>query len=416
MNIRENKLIKTLIIVLIFVSGFFLGKMNYIYAKNKDENVDIKTFWKVWEILDNDFVETKHKNKFGEEIKSTSTDSEYFGLSKENRRIYGAIKGMVDSEQDPYTVFFTPKEAENFETEIKGTFEGIGMEVGKKNGVITVISPIIGNPAEKAGIKTGDKIIKINDKSTIDMSVDEAVKIIRGPKGTEVNIQVYRDGIDKPIDFKIKRDIIQLPTLDKFYDANTGIYTIKVYSFSEQVNTLFKNAIEDFASSKSNKLILDLRGNPGGYLESSVDMSSYFIPSGKVVVSQDYGEKKKIEHLRSLGYDLLKNKKFKMVILVDEGSASASEIVTGALQDYGLATIIGEKTFGKGSVQEYIKITEKTGLKVTIARWLTPNGNSISVSGLIPDIEIKNATSTTVEQIKDRKDNQYMKAVEFLNK
>jgi carboxyl-terminal processing protease len=389
--------------------------MSFASSQNDDSNIDIKTFWKVWDILDNEFVTTKHKDKFGQEMSSTST-SEYDGLSKEDRRIYGAIKGMVDSEEDPYTTFFTPQEAKSFETEIKGSFDGIGMEVGKKDDVITVIAPLPGSPSEKAGLKTGDKIIKINDKTTLDMSVDEAVKIIRGPKGTDVNIQVYRDGVDKPLDFKITRDTIQLPTLDKVYDIKTGIYTIKVYSFSEQVNSLFKTAMQEFASSKSNKLIIDLRGNPGGYLESAVDMSSYFISSGKVVVSQDYGEKKKIEQLRSLGYDLLKNKNAKIVVLVDGGSASASEIVAGALQDYKLATVIGEKTFGKGSVQEYIKITAKTGLKVTIARWLTPNGNSISVSGLSPDIEVKKATSTTMEQITKRTDNQYMKAVEFLNK
>jgi carboxyl-terminal processing protease len=415
MKLRENKSIKTLAILIIFSLGFFLGNIGSSYAQNKTTGIDINTFWKVWDILDNEFVTTQHKDKLGQEI-STTTVSEYDGLSKEDRRIYGAIKGMVDSEEDPYTTFFTPQEAKSFETEIKGSFEGIGMEVGKKDNVITVIAPLPGSPAEKAGIRTGDKIIKINDKTTLDMSVDEAVKIIRGPKGTAVTIQVYREGTDKPIDFKIIRDTIQLPTLDKFYDTKTGIYTIKVYSFSEQVDSLFKTAIQEFASSNSNKLIIDIRGNPGGYLGSAVDMSSYFIPSGKVVVSQDYGEKKKIEQLRSLGYDLLKNKNAKIVVLVDGGSASASEIVAGALQDYKVATIMGEKTFGKGSVQEYIKITAKTGLKVTIARWLTPSGNSISVSGLMPDIEVKKATSTTMEQITKRTDNQYLKAVEFLNK
>ncbi len=415
MNIRENKSIKVIITLLIFSFGFFLGNIGSSYTQSKDSTVDIKTFWKVWDILDSEFVTTKHKDKLGQEISSTST-SEFDGLSVEDRRIYGAIKGMVDSEEDPYTTFFTPQEAKSFETEIKGSFEGIGMEVGKKDDVITVIAPLPGSPSEKAGIKTGDKIIKINDKITIDMNIDEAVKLIRGPKGTSVVIQVYREGVDKPIDFKIIRDIIQLPTLDKFYDVKTGIYTIKVYSFSEQVDSLFKIAIKEFAMSKSNKLIIDLRGNPGGYLESAVDMSSYFIPSGKVVVSQDYGEKKKIEQMRSLGYDLLKNKNAKIALLVDGGSASASEIVAGALQDYKVATVIGEKTFGKGSVQEYIKLTAKTGLKVTTARWLTPKGNSISVSGLAPDIEVKKATSTTMEQITNRTDNQYLKAVEFLNK
>lgn len=415
MKIKENKLFKLLIVVIIFGLGFFLGNIESISAKNKESNIDIKTFWKVWDILDKQFVNTKHKDKLGQEISST-TVSEYDKLSKEERRIYGAIKGMVDSEQDPYTTFFTPEEAKDFEIEIKGSFEGVGMEVGKKDGVIVVISPLPGGPAEKAGIKTGDKIIKINDQSALDISVDQAVKIIRGQRGTEVSIQVYRDGVDKPLDFKIKRDVIQFPTLDKNYDKNKKVYTVKIYSFSEQVTGLFKESMFEFANSDADKLIIDLRGNPGGYLEAAVDISSYFVPAGKVIVSQDYGDKQKTEYLRSSGYTLLKDKKFKTIVLVDGGSASASEIVAGALQDHKVATILGEKTFGKGSVQEYIKITKNTGLKVTIARWLTPNGNSISVSGLTPDIEIKKDEKTKVEDIRNRTDNQYMRAIEILNK
>jgi carboxyl-terminal processing protease len=415
MNLKTNRSFNLIVIIIIFGLGFFVGDGGVFWNKVKASNVDIDTFWKVWNILDNQFVTTSHKDKLGQEIAST-TIGEFDNMSKEERRIYGAIKGMVDSEQDPYTTFFTPEEASSFETEIKGSFDGIGMEVGKKDGIITVISPISGSPAEKAGIKTGDKIVKINDTTTLDIGVDEAVKIIRGPKGTFVNIQVYREGVEKPIDFKIMRDTIQLPTLDKSYDKNTGVYTIKIYSFSEQVNILFKNAMKEFVSTNSDKLIIDLRGNPGGYLEAAVDISSYFVPGGKVIVSQDYGSKQKIEQLRSLGYNLLANKKVKVVVLVDGGSASASEIVAGALQDHKVATVIGEKTFGKGSVQEYIKVTDKTGLKITIARWLTPNGSSISVSGLVPDIEVKKDENTKLEDIKNRKDNQYLKAVEFLNK
>jgi len=415
MNIKENKLFKLLIIIIIFGLGFFLGNIESISAKNQESNIDMKTFWKVWDILDKQFVNTKHKDKLGQEI-STTTKSEFDNLSKEERRIYGAIKGMVDSEQDPYTTFFTPEEAKGFETEIKGSFDGIGMEVGKKDGVIVVISPIPGSPAERAGIKSGDKVIKIDDKVTLDMSVDEAVKLIRGQKGTEVSLQVYRDGVDTPLDFKINRDTIQLPTLDKYYDKSKKIFTIKIYSFSEQLSDLFKESIAEFAASDADKLIIDLRGNPGGYLETAVDVSSYFLPLGKIVVSQDYGENKKAEYLRSAGYTLLSSKKFKTVVLVDGGSASASEIVAGALQDHKVATIVGEKTFGKGSVQEYIKVTKNTGLKVTIARWLTPNGNSISVSGLVPDVEIAKDEKTKVEDIRNRTDNQYMKAIEILNK
>ncbi len=418
MKILKNKLFNLIVVLIIFSLGFFLGNIRSISAKNNDplvDNIDMKTFWKVWSILDKQFVTTLHKDKTGHEMSST-TASSYDKMSKEERRVYGAIKGMVDSEQDPYTVFFTPEEAKEFETEIKGSFEGVGMEVGKKDGSIKVISPIPHGPAEKAGVRSGDIILKINNQITNDISVDQAVKLIRGQKGTEVSIQVYREGVDKPIDFKIKRDVIQLPTLDKNYDPKNKVYTIKIYSFSEQVTGLFKEAMYEFARSNADKLIIDLRGNPGGYLEAAVDISSYFISPGKVVVSQDYGDKQKQDYLRSSGNTLLSNKKYKLAVLVDGGSASASEILAGALQDYKIGKIIGEKTFGKGSVQEYIKIGKNAGLKVTIARWLTPNGNSISVSGLMPDIEIKKDDKTTVEDIRNRTDNQYLKAIEILNK
>jgi carboxyl-terminal processing protease len=414
---EKNKLIKIVVLLAVFTGGFFLGNVDPLWAQGKDaaKNVDMGVFWKAWDIMDNQFVTTKHKNKLGE-AESTTTPSEFSGMSEEQRRIYGAIKGMVDSEEDPYTTFFTPNEAQSFETEIKGSFEGVGMEVGIKDGVLTVIAPISGSPAEVAGVKTGDKIIKIDSKTTMDMSVDAAVKSIRGAKGTSVALELYRTGIDKPIDLKVVRGVIQLPTLDKSYDKKTGIYTVKIYSFSEDVATLFKTAMNDFASTGSDKLIIDLRGNPGGYLESAVDISSYFIPQGKVVVSQDYGIKKGIDNLTSVGYTLFGNKKIKVAVLIDGGSASASEIVAGALQDYKVATLIGDQSFGKGSVQQYIKLTDTTGLKVTIARWLTPNGNSISVSGLTPDISASEATSTTIEDIKNKNDNQYLKAVEFLSK
>jgi carboxyl-terminal processing protease len=243
------------------------------------------------------------------------------------------------------------------------------------------------------------------------MSIDTAIGLIRGTKGTEVVLSVYREGVDTPLEIKIIRDKIELPTLSKKYDPTTQIYTIKIYSFSEQVVDLFKEAIAEFKDSGSKRLIIDLRGNPGGYLDAAVQISSYFIPQGKIVVSQDYGKKRNQDILRSLGYTVV-NPSTKIVVLVDGGSASASEILAGALQDYKLATIVGQKTFGKGSVQEYLKVTPTTGLKVTIARWLTPLGRSISVSGLTPDVEVKN----TVSEMKNKVDPQYEKAVEILTK
>ncbi len=395
---------KTLVILLVFSLGFIAGNFQTVIAAKLESKVSINTFWRVWNILDRQFVETSHKT-------DGAVDTKYDNLTKQDRRIYGAIKGMVDSEKDPYTTFFTPKEASEFETEIKGSFSGVGMEVGKKDGVLTVIAPIVDTPAYKAGIKTGDKILKIDDHSTNDMSVDAAIALIRGDQGTRVNLTMYREGVDKPLEFSLIRETIKLPTLDHSFDKTTGVYTIKLYSFSEQAANLFKDALDDFTKTKGKKLIIDLRGNPGGYLDAAVDMASWFIPAGKIIVTQDYGAKKPQDHMRSLGHGPI-GSDIKIATLVDGGSASASEILAGALQDYGRATLVGQKTFGKGSVQEYLKITDDTGLKVTIARWLTPKGNSISVSGLTPDVEVK----PTEEQIKNKEDVVLKKAVEILAK
>lgn len=394
--------------------GFFAGSFHSVIAAKLEAHGTIKTFWKVWNLLDSQFVTTSHRDPFSTDENRSATSSpeeSYANLSKEDRRIYGAIKGMVESEGDPYTAFFPPKEAKLFETEIKGKFGGVGMEVGKSNGIITVIAPIVNSPAEKAGIKAGDKIISIDGKTTAGMSIDTAVSLIRGVEGTTVKLGVYREGEDKPLEFSVVRDIIKLPTLDHKYDSANRTYVIKVHSFSEEVSPLFKDAMLGFQKSGARKLVLDLRGNPGGYLDAAVDMVSWFIPQGKVIVSQDYGKKRPQEYLRSLGYGEL-GSGVKMAVLVDGGSASASEIVAGALQDYGIATIVGQKTFGKGSVQEYMKITENTGLKVTIARWLTPKGKSISVNGLTPDVESR----STEEDVKNKVDAQYKKAVEILSK
>lgn len=395
--------------------GFLAGSMNPVDAAKIESDISIKTFWRVWNILDKEFVSTAHRNPGdSDELRNasgTNSLSEDAKLSKEDRRIYGAIKGMVEAEGDPYTTFFTPQEAKGFETEIKGSFDGVGMEVGKKDGVITVIAPIPDSPAAKADVRAGDKLIAIDGKSTANMTIDTAVSIIRGQKGTGVKLTLYREGLDKPLELTLIRDTISLPTLEHKYDAKTGVYSIKVYSFSEQVTTKFKNALIDFGKTGSKKLIIDLRGNPGGYLDAAVDMTSWFIPAGKVIVSQDYGEKRSPDYLRSLGYGGIGDD-VKIVVLVDGGSASASEIVAGALQDHGRATLVGQKTFGKGSVQEYLKITEDTGLKVTIARWLTPKGRSISVEGLNPDVEVK----YSLEDAKNKVDAQYDKAVEILSK
>ena len=391
--------------LIVFYSGFSFGQLDLAEAgratavstslngvKDKPDAVDFALFWKAWNIVNEKYVKTR---------KATST-------ATEQDRIYGAIKGMVDSMGDPYTTFFPPQQALQFQTEIDGNFEGVGMEMGIKEGILTVITPIKGSPAEIAGIKSGDKILKIDDQ-TANISIDEAIKKIRGKKGTIVSLTIARQGVDTPIEFKLTRDVINLPTLDTKIDKKNGIFTIHLYTFSAQSANLFRGALRDFVNSGSNKLILDLRGNPGGFLDAAVDMASWFLAPGQVVVREDYGRGKPETVEKSFGYNIF-NSSLKMVILIDGGSASASEILAGALSEHGKAKLVGTKSFGKGSVQELINLTPDTALKVTIARWLTPNGKSISEEGLMPDYEVK----VTEDDIKNLKDPQMEKAIELL--
>lgn len=405
-------LIGSFVMLLVFSIGFYSGKGYSAEASNasskiptfinngapqiaSNEDIDFDLFWKAWNILDAKFVDT-------------STSSDHITKKTSQERVHGAIQGMVASLGDPYTMFFTPEEAKVFESQIEGNFEGVGMELGVKNNTLTVIAAMKSTPAEKAGIRSGDKIVKIDDKITVDVSVEQAVKLIRGKKGTSVRLTISRDN-KEPFEVTVVRDVINLPTLDTSFDKKTGIYTIKLYSFSAQSTTLFRNALRDFATTGSNKLILDLRGNPGGYLDAAVDMASWFLPGGKVIVREDYGANQEEVVEKSKGYNIFSDN-LRMVILVDGGSASASEILAGALSEYGKATLVGTKTFGKGSVQEFLKLDDDTALKVTIARWLTPNGISISAEGLMPKIEVK----VTPEEIEKGTDKQMEKAIELL--
>jgi carboxyl-terminal processing protease len=372
---------------------------NFINAEvGKPDDVDFSLFWKAWNIVNDKFVQTHM---------SSSTATTTADINRE--KVYGAIQGMVDSLGDPYTTFFPPAQATQFESQIDGNFEGVGMEMGIKDNSLTVITPLKGSPAEKAGLKTGDKVTQIDGKSTTGMSIDEAVKEIRGKKGTTVTLQVSRDGSSSPLEFKVVRDVIDLPTLDTNMDQKTGIFTIHLYNFSAQSASLFRSALRDFVNSQSNKLVLDLRGNPGGFLDAAVDMASWFLPPGKPVVEEDYGKGADQTVERSKGYNIF-NSSLKMVILVDGGSASAAEILSGALSDYGKATLVGTKTFGKGSVQEYMKLDDQTSIKVTVARWLTPKGISISGNGITPDVIV----NITPDDVKAGKDPQMEKAVEIL--
>ncbi len=395
------------IIIVAFFVGFMSGQAHMAEASkvqvleaslgadkaNASSTANFELFWKVWGLLDDKFVRTK--------VASSTTNED---------RVYGAIKGMVESMGDPYTTFFTPAAATQFETQIEGNFQGVGMEMGIKDDVLTVISAIKGSPAEAAGIKSGDKVVKIDTTSTENLPIDEAVKLIRGKKGTTVLLTIVRQGVDKPLEIKVTRDVINIPTLNTKYDQKSNIFTISLYNFSADSASAFRGALRDFVNSKSDKLIIDLRGNPGGFLDAAVDMASWFLPPGVPVVKEDYGGKQPDLVEKSLGYNIFSDK-LRMVILVDGGSASAAEILAGALSEYGKAKLVGMKTFGKGSVQEYIKVSPDTALKVTVARWLTPNGKSISEEGLAPDYVV----DFTEADAKAGTDPQMAKAVELLS-
>jgi carboxyl-terminal processing protease len=356
---------------------------------NKD-SIDMGPFWDVWNLLDEKYVVTKEQT-------SSITNQD---------RIWGAIQGMTDSLGDPYTVFLPPEEAKDFQENISGNFEGVGMEIGIKDGSLTVVSPLKGSPAEKAGIKSGDKIIKIDGQVSTDLSTDKAVKLIRGTKGSVVKLDILRGDSSKVIEFEIVRAVIDMPTVET--EIKDDVFVINLYNFYAQAKNQFNVALKEFIKSKKHKLIIDLRGNPGGYLDAAVDMASWFLPLGKPIVREDFGGDKTEIVYRSKGYNIF-NDNLKLIILVDGGSASASEILAGVLQEYNIAKLVGTKTYGKGSVQELLPVTKNTSLKVTIAKWLVPSGKSIS-AGLIPDYEVK----ITEEDARSERDPQMEKALDLL--
>lgn len=350
--------------------GFFNAEETVASENQEATRPNIDAFWEVWDVLEDKYAT-------GSSTKIVSTED----------RINGALKGLVNSYGDPYTVYFPPVDASAFSEDISGNFSGVGMEIGLREGLITVISPLPDTPAENAGLVAGDIIVKINGSSTEGMRVDEAVRIIRGEKGTIVEFQVYREGEAEFLDISVTRDNIDIPTVKT--EQIDDVFIVTLYSFNAVAEPQIQKALIEYTESDSSKLIFDLRGNPGGFLDSAVAIASYFLPSGKVVVREQFGDPEKNDVYRSRGTTVDKFDPQSLVVLVDGGSASASEILAGALKDHAVATIIGEKTFGKGSVQQLVELGDGSAVKVTIARWLTPNNVSISQGGLTPDITIK---------------------------
>lgn len=358
-----------------------------INKAGQDDTIDFSLFWKVWGILKDKYVD-----------KSKLDARELF---------YGAIDGMLAATKDPYTTFFSPKENQEFNESISGTFEGIGAEMAIRDDILTIIAPLEGTPAEKAGLVSGDKIVKIDDVVSSSYSLDEAVKHIRGEKGTQVKLTIFREGEEETRDVLVTRDVILVKSV-RFEMKDDGIAYIRVSRFGDDTEKEFQNAVKETLAKKAKGLVIDLRNNPGGFLETAVSMASTALPSGKTVVIEEDSEGKRKE-IKSRGGDALSG--LPTVVLINQGSASASEILAGALRDNrDNVMLVGKKSFGKGSVQELISVSSDTAVKITVARWLTPSGKQIHNVGIAPDVEV----GMTSDDIKEKRDPQLDKALETL--
>ncbi len=355
-----------------------------------DTNADLTDFWKAWNVLSERYIVTHASGT----------------LPSTRERLFGAIGGLAASYGDPYTVYFPPQEAKKFAESISGSFAGVGMQIDIKNGVLTVVAPLKGTPAEAGGIQTGDQILFINGTSTEGMSVEAAVNLIRGPVGSTVHLVLLHNDARREVD--LTRETIQVPETDDGLDKDSGVYRIALFEFTANSSELFAKALNRFKASGSHKLIVDLRSNPGGYLDAAVDIASHFLPKGATIVTEDFGGHADPVLHTSAGYNDLPEGT-KVVVLIDGGSASASEIFAGALQDARAATIMGTKSFGKGSVQTLLDLGEGS-LKVTIARWVTPAGHWIMGNGITPDVVVP----FTDSDVKAKRDVQKERAIRFL--
>ncbi|MEI7620963.1 MAG: S41 family peptidase [Candidatus Moraniibacteriota bacterium] len=366
-------------------------KIRNVVLENKanmtSDVIDFSLFWNTWELLKTKYV-----------------DSDKLDARK---LVFGAIKGMLAATGDPYTTFFDPEENKKFGEEISGSFEGIGAELGVKNGILTVIAPLQGTPSEQAGLRASDKIIKIDGKTASDMSVEDAISHIRGPKNTAVLLTISREGSGDTQEISITRNVINVKSVKLSFKEN-GIANIEITKFGDDTDANFTQAINKVVASKSKGLIIDLRNNPGGYLETAVTIASKLLPKDKIVVMEESSSQKR-EKMYTRGGDVASG--IETVVLINEGSASASEILAGALRENREnVTLMGKKSFGKGSVQEFIKTAQGTAAKITVAHWLTPNGNQINELGIKPDVEVE----LTADDYMNDRDPQMDKAIETL--
>lgn len=392
---RSGKLFVLLLVLITvttvgFTTGYGVGtwqtKQQQQANMTYTEPLQSALFWQVWKAVQDDY------------ITQPVVDQDLF---------YGAIHGLASAVGDPYTVFFDPTESKAFSESLNGSFEGIGAEIGEREGQIVVIAPLPNSPAALAGLQTNDAIIKIDDFDTYGLSVDEAIEKIRGPKGTAVMLTIYRAGASDLMDISITRDTIDIPSAEYTTEIIAGqtIATISLVQIDETSAEDMRALLNQVLLDQPQGLILDLRSNPGGVLEDAIDISSLFLDSG-LVVSEEYGD----GTLRSyeVSVDAILPDQPKLVVLMNGGSASAAEIIAGALQDHKRAYVIGQTSFGKGSVQSYQEFPDGSSLKMTVAHWLTPNQRTIDGVGITPDV--------VVESVADegQVDEQRQAAIEYL--
>lgn len=385
----SSKIVCLVFILISFVSGFYYHE--YLFQERykraySDENIDLSILKKTLDQIYLNYI-----------------DPSQIDLEK---MTYGATAGMVNALGDPYTEFFDPEGATSIQESISGKFEGIGLQIGIRDEQLTAIAPIKGTPADRSGIRPGDKIIFVDGKPTSNLSVNEAVDIIRGPKGTKVVLTILRDG--KNFDVEIIRDVINVPTVELEMLEN-DIALLGLYHFSNSTNQEFRKAVFEIINSNAKGIILDLRSNPGGLVNQAIDVSGWLLNRNDLVMIEK-GKDGIEKEFRANGSGDLTS--YPTIILINEGTASASEILAGALKDNRDMVIIGEKSFGKGTVQKLINIYNNSMLKVTIAEWLTPNRNIINNNGITPDIEVE----LTLEDYEQQKDPQLEKAIEEIIK
>jgi carboxyl-terminal processing protease len=367
--IRINKKKFLFAALVILLTGVLIGQQ-MVQAKS-DPYEDLRNFTQALEIIKRNYVENPDSRQL----------------------IEGALKGMVSS-LDPHSSYMTERQFKEMNMDIKGEFTGVGIQIGVKNQQLTIIAPIEDTPGFRAGLAAGDKIMKINDEWTKDMSIEQAVDKMRGPKGTSVKLMIFREGWDKPREFTIVRDVIKVVSVkSRMLDDSIGY--VKIIQFQGQTADELEKAMKGLEAKGMKKMVLDLRNDPGGLLDSSVDVSGKFLPKDSLVVYLQGRQKADRKDFTTTSAKTPRD--YPVVVLVNTGSASASEIVAGALQDSKRALIVGTQTFGKGSVQTVFPL-DGGGLRLTTAKYYTPSGRSIQNVGITPDIEVK---LPTVKEAKD---------------